>query len=150
MERTGANNERGLYLRKDAPPIQLIDVLQCIQKTNWDAPIDQAKTAKDDWYERSYPIFASSSARDSSPDGLVTVMAYAASWIAGVPSCRPTQERAVVDQLIASLDRLLGGVKMSATKRTELRRHAIAKGRLAFGLRNDTASIVLLSSTALL
>ena len=146
VERTDANGQRGYYLPKAVPALQPIDVLRCIQKTTRDsAGKNQTGTAKDAWYERSYPVFTKRSHENDSLDGLVRVMAYASSWIPGVPSADPTQNPKILDELMALLESLQHQDATSTANRMSLRRTVIAKARAALGLREGVASIVLLS-----
>jgi hypothetical protein len=96
----------------------------------------------DRWYSRSYPVFVAHAENRDSPEDLVRVMAYAASWVRLIPAARPTEDPGEVATLNAALR-----TASTAKAKNERRAYeaAIRAARKAFGLREDSASIVLLS-----
>ena len=103
---------------------------------------DMKPDVRDRWYSRSYPIFTKPDQSADSPEHLVRVMAYAASWVRLIPAASPTEDPREVANLDAALQAAstaTGNAQRSAYQA------AIRAARKAFGLREDGESIVLLS-----
>jgi len=65
-----------------------------------------AVSDKDRWYDRSYAIFAQNASWKNTPDGLVMLIGFAASWVPAIPEASPTKSQAQVDSLSNAFDAL--------------------------------------------
>jgi hypothetical protein len=105
-----------------------------------------ALTDTDAWYQASYPVFtATHVANPKTRDGFLTIVAYAYSWVATIPTTDPRSHFERVRDAIQAIREAKCGSTYDAVGVRALRSAAVTSVQRALGIDSTAGSVVIAS-----